>query len=76
MECGCNSNFKIQKELMEENVEELLRKTLFGCLKAWLIFIIRKIGSCFEGKREATTEETDKGVDDGGGSLYTTQKSE
>lgn len=70
MECTC----KVQSDLIHENVEQILQRTLFGCPKTWLVFLIRKISLCFEGKRAATSEEGTVKMDDGGEGVHSSQE--
>ena len=72
MDCNCKSDFSIK---LDENVEELIKRTLFGCLKAWILFWIRKLTSCAERQPPASEEEQVEAVDDSTKDVHETQVS-
>ena len=73
MECSCATKVKIEEEF-PENVEIIITRTIFQCIKAGVLFWFRKFLQCIKKKGTVSEEKRVEDMDGRPGSVHTSQE--
>ena len=71
--CTCHSECISHMQVDGEKVEQLIEKTLFGCLQTWLFFWLRKLLSCIEREKCCYPKNETEEMASNSDSLHTPQ---